>query len=212
MAKNVIIRNNENTEIICSEVDTIILPTADGGTASFKDWNGIDKGSNIKTQLCCRNIILEPLQNLSTANIKTSITIPSYTIQNLSSSFSLTSDGYYTSASIGHNGYCVCQVDLNLKKPTQVIFDCISYGENNYDYGILSQVNTSLTLNKNADSTNVFKSFYGLSSPNVQSVDYGIIPVGKSFIQAKYRKDGSGTSGTDSFKFKLNLIPQEEAV
>lgn len=57
MAKNVIIRNNENTEIICSEVDTIILPTADGGTAVFRDWNGIDKGSSIKTILSCLNAI-----------------------------------------------------------------------------------------------------------------------------------------------------------
>lgn len=41
MAKNVIIRNNENTEIICSEVDTIILPTASGKPAIFRDWDGV---------------------------------------------------------------------------------------------------------------------------------------------------------------------------
>lgn len=41
MAKNVIIRNNENTEIICSEVDTIILPTTSGKPAVFRDWDGI---------------------------------------------------------------------------------------------------------------------------------------------------------------------------
>ena len=41
MAKNVIIRNNENTEIICSEVDTIILPTTSGKPAIFREWDGI---------------------------------------------------------------------------------------------------------------------------------------------------------------------------
>lgn len=212
MAKNVIIRNNENTEIICSEVDTIILPTADGGTASFKDWNGVDTGSHANTMACCNNIIISPFGTLASAstNAKAKLITATATVTNLSSSFTLQNDGFYKSASIGHNSYCLCQVNLKLKNPTKVVFDCISYGESNFDYGILSNVNCTLTSSNASDTVNVFKSFYGLSSSNIQPVDYGIIPAGNSFIQVKYRKDSSQTAGTDSMSFRVNFFEEEQ--
>lgn len=38
---NIIIKNNEGTQVIAKDVDMIKLPTTNGGTATFRQWNGI---------------------------------------------------------------------------------------------------------------------------------------------------------------------------
>lgn len=40
---NIIIKNNEGTQVIAKDVDTIKLPTTNGGTAAFRQWNGISQ-------------------------------------------------------------------------------------------------------------------------------------------------------------------------
>lgn len=209
MAKNVIIRNNENTEIICSEVDTIILPTANGGTAIFKDWNGVDQGSNINTFMCCRNILIPFFEPYDVATIKTNVGYPLYKVEAVEGatySFTENSSGYYQSGNKGvATSYALCKVSFNLYEERKLYVDCISYGESKYDYGILSTLNNTLSLDNTADSTNVQKSFYNLSSSSVQTVEYGIIPIGESFIYIKFRKDGSTNSNNDTLQFKIRL-------
>lgn len=160
MAKNVIIRNNENTEIICSEVDTIILPTADGGTASFKDWNGIDKGSNIKTDIHSNNTYMSADEKMPipflVSSIKTSST--DYIVETVSGAsygFSLRSDGYYESTNKGiHNSYALCKIKFTTDGLNSVKILCISDGESSHDYGVLSTLDQTLTLST-SDSTNI---------------------------------------------------------
>jgi hypothetical protein len=45
--------------------------------------------------------------------------------------------------------------------------DCINYAESNFDYGLLSELDTTLGLNYSADSTGVKQSFRGMSTANV---------------------------------------------
>lgn len=56
---------------------------------------------------------------------------------------------------------------------------------------------------KNADTTNVWKNLKGTSGSGTLSG--GQVSKGEHFICIKYIKDSSGSSGTDSFQFKIRL-------
>jgi hypothetical protein len=120
--------------------------------------------------------------------------------------FLLNDDGYYESQNAGTaSSYSVCKVSFYTDGTYNVYLDCINYAESKYDYGILSNIDTTLTLSYSADTTNVFKSFKGLSSSAVQTVDYGCPDAGDHFIYVKYRKDSSGNSNNDSLQFKVRM-------
>ena len=116
--------------------------------------------------------------------------------------FEKTADGYYTSTNAGVDSsysYGVFTFGNSTGEPQDIILRCISYGEANYDYGMISTINNSLSMSNSADSSNVLKSFYGLSSVN--PVDITVtLPVGTSTISFKYRKDGRDAGGEDYFK------------
>ena len=119
--------------------------------------------------------------------------------------FELNSNGYYESQNAGINSsYSICKINLISDGSSTLYLDCINSGENNYDYGILSNVDETLSLSYSADSS-YFKSFKGLSSTSVQTVDYGVLEAGEHFIYVKYRKDSSASSGNDSLQFKVRL-------
>lgn len=118
--------------------------------------------------------------------------------------FTLNDDGYYESTNKGMaNSYSLCRVNINNPIGKKLYFDCISYGESNYDFGILGAVNQELVKSEVVDS-NVKKSFKGLSKATVQTVEY-TDAIGDCFIDVKYRKDSSGDQGNDSLQFKVRF-------
>ena len=118
----------------------------------------------------------------------------------------LNSNEYYESSNAGiNNSYSICKLNITSNGIHSLYLDCINSGESNYDFGILSNVDTTLTLSNAVDSSNVFKSFKGLSSTSVQTVNYGVLPIGEHYIYIKYRKDNSTHSGNDSLKFKVRF-------
>lgn len=124
--------------------------------------------------------------------------------------FELNNEGYYVSKNYHIAGSAaLCKVVFNVPGKTQVRLDCINSGENNYDYGIISQIDKTLTTSANDDgntgTTNVLKNFRGSSSTNVQAVTL-TVPTGEHFIYIKYRKDSSGDNGNDTLQFKVNLL------
>lgn len=132
----------------------------------------------------------------------------SYTVENAGTvyDFVLNSNGYYESTNQGlDNTASVCKVVI--KNPGGLVMKVhvINYGENNYDYGIFSEINQTLSLNNVVDS-NYFKSYKGLSVQNlVQILDYGVVPE-NCFIYVKYRKDYSSSVGDDSLQFKIVFV------
>jgi hypothetical protein len=70
---------------------------------------------------------------------------------------------YYESNNKGYDSSsAVCRVTFNLEKETTVYFDCINYAENNYDYGLLSNLDTELDLTNIVDnSSKIYKNFKG---------------------------------------------------
>ena len=131
-----------------------------------------------------------------------------YTVEPVSGAnygFELNDNGYYESKNKGvQSSYAICKVNIvNPDKNHRVYIDCISYGESGCDYGILSNVGSTLSLSANADSSGVMKSFSSSSSASIQSVNYGAI---EGTIYIKYRKDGSVNSGNDTLQFKVRFV------
>ena len=122
--------------------------------------------------------------------------------------FTLTSDGYYTSQNAGvANSYAYGGFKFTFTKPTQVKFRCISYGEIDYDYGIMSNLDTNLSEDNTADSTGVYHSFKGESSATPQTFSM-TIPAGNHYVSFKYIKDRSNDSNGDYFKVKCFTTTQ----
>ena len=121
--------------------------------------------------------------------------------------FTLNSSGYWESNNKAKaNSYALCKVSFVMAKVGTVIFNCINYAESNYDYGILSKLDTVLSSSNSADSsTKVQKSFKGSSSSSIQQVVYNNVPIGEHYIYVKFRKDSSGNSNNDSLQFKVEI-------
>ena len=116
--------------------------------------------------------------------------------------FEKTADGYYTSNNAGVNSsYAYGILKFSFTEQTTVKLYCISYGESNYDYGIISTLDNALNNDNSADTSNVLKSFKGESSASVQTLTVSV-PEGSHYITFKYIKDSSSNSGGDYFKIK----------
>ena len=139
-----------------------------------------------------------------------------YTVTNLSDTyqFILNENGYYESNNKGaSNSYALCRVDFNNDIDIDLTIDYISFGESNYDFGIFSKLDLSLTRNSSEDNANVVeKSCKGEASTDVKQIIYHI-PAGEHFIEIKYRKDSGGDRDNDSLQFKIEedqIIPMYE--
>ena len=136
--------------------------------------------------------------------------VDSYTVEavdNATYGFALNSNNYYESGNKGVNSsYAICKLNVYSTGTVNLYLDYINYAESYYDYGILSNVDTTLASSSSADSsTKVFKSFKGLSKASVQTVDYGILEEGDHYIYIKFIKDGAGSRYNDTLQFKVRF-------
>ncbi len=116
--------------------------------------------------------------------------------------FAKTSDGYYTSQNAGiANSFAYGRLDFSFTSQTTVKLKCISYGENNFDYGIVSTLDSDLLWSRTADTSGVLHSFKGESSSSVQTLTL-TVPSGSHYITFKYIKDASNDSNDDTFKIR----------
>ena len=143
--------------------------------------------------------------------IKESFKTPSFTVTDVegaSYNFVLNDAGYYESTNKKViNSAALCKLNItDLEDTTKIIFDCINSGEANFDYGMISKINTTLGTTNNEDSaSNLFVSFKGQSSTNVVSKSYPVSAVAACYFTLKYRKDSSGDQGNDSLQFKVRF-------
>ena len=138
-------------------------------------------------------------------NGNTSPYIISVTNPNNNYPFVLNSSGYYESTNKGvNNSYSLCKVTFYVHEKGNVSFSVINYAEKNYDFGIFSNLNTTLAPTYDADTTNVYKSFKGSSSSGTQTVTYSNVSTGYHYIYVKFRKDSSQSQNNDSLKFKFS--------
>lgn len=138
------------------------------------------------------NLYITPI-NEAITNISTNYT------------FNLNADGYYQSNCQGvSSGYALCKIDFNLPVDGDVVIEYISQGENNYDYGLFSRIDTSFSNNNSTESTStIFFSCQKTNDGVVHTFTYPNVVAGEHFIYVKYRKDSGGDTGLDSLQFKL---------
>lgn len=118
--------------------------------------------------------------------------------------FTKTSDGYYTSQNAGvHSSYSYGGFKFNFTRSTTITIRCISYGEAELDYGIVSNLDIALEMSNTADTTGVKKAFSGENESSSSYVDLTMtVPSGNHYITFKYIKDSSVHKNGDYFKIK----------
>lgn len=118
--------------------------------------------------------------------------------------FTKTSDGYYTSQNAGvHSSYSYGGFKFNFTRSTTITIRCISYGEAQSDYGIVSNLDTALEMSNTADTTGIKKAFSGENESSSSYVDLTMtVPSGNHYITFKYIKDSSVHKNGDYFKIK----------
>lgn len=139
---------------------------------------------------------------------------PTYVVATASGAtygFELNSDGYYESTNAGVNSSAsVSVVTVTVKSSGYTMYiDCINYAEPNYDFGIISNIGSTLGTTYTADtSTTAVKQSFKESSyhtDSVQSISYGELEVGTHTFYVKYRKDSSQHHNKDSFQFTVRF-------
>ena len=125
--------------------------------------------------------------------------------------FSKTSDDYYTSSNAGvNNSVSYGKLTFNFAQETVVVLRCINRGESTYDFGIVSELDASLSISTTEDTTGVLHSFKGEVSEDPVDLTL-VIPSGSHFVTFKYKKDGSQHNPGDYFKIKATTLPSPES-
>lgn len=139
-------------------------------------------------------------------------TEPTYSVEAVNGAtygFELNSNGYYESKNKGiSNSYAICKILIdnpNVDNIAKMTLTCINYADNKYDYGILSNIDATLTLSsKHTDASNTYKLFKYSNSSSEQTVVYNL-PNGEHYIYAKFIKDSAGNYYNDSLQFKVSF-------
>lgn len=132
-----------------------------------------------------------------------------YKVENVAGAnynFELNANNYYESKNKGlHNTAALCKVTF--RTDTRKLYvDCINYAESNYDFGLLSKIDKTLSTSSSVDTSSLLqKNFSGQQSPYVQTVTYDIPDSNEHFIYIKYKKDGSVNSNYDTLQFKIRF-------
>ena len=137
---------------------------------------------------------------------------PAYTVEipsDVTYGFVLGDDGYYANTNQKKGStYAYCVVNISNPAGLPVHFDCIQDGEKGWDFGMLSKPNKTIAKSSadSSTSSDVYQHFKNAaaSATTVTTVTY-TDAVGDCFITIKYRKDGAGDAGTDTFKFKVRF-------
>lgn len=120
--------------------------------------------------------------------------------------FTMNDDGYYESTNKKiPNSAALCKVTIENPENLDVYIDCINYAEYNYDYGILSQVDKTLSTSYTADSI-YYKSFKYDNSGRVEPIYYGQV---SGTIYIKFIKDSGTNSNNDSLQFRVRFEQPE---
>lgn len=138
-------------------------------------------------------------------NVVSELVYPTWTVESVEGAaygFELNENGFYESTNKGvQNSFAFCKVVFNNPMNFPIYIDCINYGESGYDYGLLSRVNESFSLNISPDGP-IYHDFKSMSIPDIQTVSYTNLS-GDCFITIKYRKDSSNDKNNDSLQFKI---------
>jgi uncharacterized repeat protein (TIGR02543 family) len=184
---------------------------ADGGETWFQSYSTSDtmtlttSGSSwsVDASYCAVFYYGDIVANPNNGTISTT----SYGISNVevtstsSYSFSLNSSGWWQSGNAGvNNSYSYAIIHFTATASATLNVQVINYAEANYDYGIFSAIDSSLSWSYSADTSYYWRG-YGNNSSSIQTITYTGISAGNHYICVKFRKDGSSSKYNDSLQF-----------
>lgn len=112
--------------------------------------------------------------------------------------FVYNSNGYLRPTNKGyHNSFAYGKIVFQVAEECDIKVGWYQSTEACCDYGIVSQIDQTLSLSANADSG--YK-WYGGGTSGSGTITYSNVPAGEHFITFKYRKDVSVNSGSDEFR------------
>ncbi len=163
----------------------------------------VEKGA---TEAATLNDVDSKLDEISTGNISVDGSFQVVAVDGAAYGFEKQADEYWKSTNKGVSKSCsVCKVVFNMNTDGTAVFDCINYAEASYDYGVIGNVDTELSITSIDDaSSNIAKSFEQSNSSSVQTYSM-VISSGEHFVYVKYRKDNSKDENDDVFKFKVSI-------
>lgn len=163
----------------------------------------VEKGA---TEAATLNDVDSKLDEISTGNISAEGSFQVVAVDGAAHGFEKQADEYWQSTNKGVSNSCsVCKVVFNMNTDGTAVFNCINYAEANYDYGVIGNVDTELSITGIDDtSSNIAKSFKDSNSSSVQTYRM-VISSGEHFVYVKYRKDRSKDENDDVFKFKVSI-------
>jgi len=128
--------------------------------------------------------------------------------------FTLNANDYYESTNSGvANSVSLCRIDFYTATGCSVTFSVINYAEEGKDYGLISELDTTLAAtpyddsdyDEDPDKGSVYWNGKTHNSASVQTVTYSSISPGKHFFYVKFIKNGSVDSYNDSLQFKVTI-------
>lgn len=192
------VENGVITNALDSAIDSVVNETIPNAFTLYNNSEvDVDGQKNFKKIGFTKEI---------TTTVEKTYPVAEYSVENISTTygFSLNDAGYFESNNNGvDNSYALCKLSFVMSEIGDLDFEVIDYAESNYDFGIFSNIDTELSASNNEDTTNVYKSYKGLSSESPQTLTYSNIPVGEHYIEIKYRKDSSSSQLNDSLQFKV---------
>ena len=122
--------------------------------------------------------------------------------------FSINNNGYYESTNKGRaSSTALSIVTFYVPVSATITFSLINYAESTYDFGLLSDIDDTLSTSASADS-DCYWSGKNNNSSSVQTVTYQM-SAGTHEIYVKYFKDNYTDSYNDSLQFKVAITLNE---
>ena len=137
--------------------------------------------------------------------------VSTYSVENVSGAtygfeLSTSNPNWYYSTNDGiDNSYSICKINIVSNGKDRLIIKCYNSAEKYCDYGILSNLDTELTLSYEVDNDSNIKHKCYDHGEVEEDIDYGVLTAGNHFIYIKYRKDVSRSEASDLFMFKVTF-------
>lgn len=189
------------------EVTYTITVSGENVTPSGQNEVLSGESFSIKVKTDGKPVVKDNGVDVSNQLVQTEDTGASYTVEQASGAsygFELNSNGYYESNNQGRaNTAALAVVSIHVPVAATVTFRLINYAESTYDYGLLGDLDDTLSASASADS-DYYWSGKSHNSSSVQTVTYQV-PAGDHEIYVKYFKDQYTDSYNDSLQFQVSI-------
>lgn len=188
------------------------ITTAVGGKFVTSDeLNNYAKTTEVSTKITqevkngIASLTLTASEETVTENVPTDEVVgeyPSYILEFANGYPFEFSEGWYVSGNAEVDvSYSWGKIEFNFAEETVVALECVNYGETTFDYGMISELDTTLEESITEDTSGIFHSFKGEHS--LDTVTFLLtVPAGDHFICVKYIKDSSRSNSPDHFKIR----------